>query len=334
VWAVKIALDAMGGDYAPGEIIKGAVEAVQQPGTEVILVGKMSQIKSELKGYCFPSEAITVVHVSEEIGMNEHPAAAVRHKKDSSLVVATRMVKEGQASAVVSAGSTGAQMAAALFGLGRLEGIERPAIATVLPSPKGPKVLVDSGANVDTKPQHLVQFALLGSVYASQVLKIATPRVALINIGAEPNKGNQLVVESYQLLSQERRINFAGNVEGRDILTADIDVLVCDGFVGNIILKLAEGLMLTMTEMIKEELNKNPVRMVGGLLIKSGMHELARKLDYSEYGGAPLLGVRGISMICHGSSKAKSIKNAIRIARESVESNFLEKMLAQLKVTV
>lgn len=185
---MKIAVDAMGGDYAPGEIVKGAVDAVLTLGTEVVLVGDQQQIQAELENFRYPVEAISIVHASETISMNEHPASAVRHKKDSSLVVATRLVKEGKAGAIVSAGSTGAQMAAAIFGLGRMPGIERPAIATVLPSPVGPKVLIDSGANVDTKPQYLVQFAMLGSVYARAVLGITDPKVALMNIGSEPNK--------------------------------------------------------------------------------------------------------------------------------------------------
>ncbi len=324
---MRIAVDAMGGDHAPAEIIKGAVAAAAGDKIPVILVGEESIIETELKRYRYPQEAVAILHAPEVIAMDDHPASAVRRKKDSSLVAATRLVKEGEAAAIISAGNTGAQMAAAIFAFGRLPGIERPAIATVIPSPIGPKVLIDSGANVDDKASHLVQFAYLGSRYAGQVLHIGRPRVALLSVGSEATKGTEAVIEAHQILAKTGALNFVGNVEGRDFLTADVDVIVCDGFVGNIALKLTEGIVFTIVGMIKEELKRNPLRMLGGVLVKPALRGLLCKLDYTEYGGAPLLGVNGLSIICHGSSRARAIRNAIRFANRAVQENFTESLL-------
>ncbi len=321
---MRIAVDAMGGDYAPGEIVKGSVEAAINDGIEVVLVGKEGLVRDELKKHNFPQHLITVVNASQTIEMDEHPARAVRRKKDASLVVATRLVKSGEAAAVLSAGNTGAQMAAALFELGRFPGVERPAIATVLPSPQGPKVLIDSGANVDAKAEHLVCFAYLGSAFAEGVLGISKPRVALLNIGTESTKGNDLLVKTYQLLQGTDKLYFKGNIESRDLMTADVDVIVCDGFVGNITLKAVEGIAAFLMSMMKDELSQNPLRLLGGALVKPGIKKIMKKLDYSEYGGAPLLGVDGLSIICHGSSRARAIRNAIRYAHQAAESNLLE----------
>ncbi|MGD0154322.1 MAG: phosphate acyltransferase PlsX [Thermacetogeniaceae bacterium] len=320
-----IAVDAMGGDYAPAEIVKGVVQAVNE-GAEVILVGPEELVRSELKKFRYPPSAITVRPADEIISMAEHPATAVRRKKNSSLVVATRLVKDGEAAAMISAGNTGAQMAAALFTLGRLPGVERPGIATVFPSPKGPKVLIDSGANVDAKANHLIQFAYLGSCYARQVLGISNPRVALLSVGSEPTKGTEAVIEAHQALAEKGDLRFIGNVEGRDFLTADVDVIVCDGFIGNIALKLTEGIVSTLTGLIRDELKRNPLRMLGGLLVKPAFSDLFRKLDYAEYGGAPLLGVQGLSIICHGSSRARAIKNAICFASKAVQEKLVESL--------
>ncbi|HHY40975.1 MAG TPA: phosphate acyltransferase PlsX [Syntrophaceticus sp.] len=328
---MRIAVDAMGGDYAPGEIVKGSVDAVIDDGIEVVLVGKEELIRDELKKYDYPNHLLSVVNASETIEMDEHPARAVRRKKDASLVVATRLVKSGEAAAVISAGNTGAQMAAALFELGRLPGVERPGIATVLPSPQGPKVLIDSGANVDAKAEHLVCFAYLGSAFAEGVLGIKEPRVALLNIGAESNKGNDLVVKAFQLLQGTDKLYFKGNIESRDLMAADVDVIVCDGFVGNITLKAVEGIAAVLMAMIKDELSRNPLRLFGAALVKPGLKEIKKKLDYSEYGGAPLLGVGGLSIICHGSSRARAIKNAIRYAHQAAKSNLLELIEQKLK---
>ncbi|HHW41457.1 MAG TPA: phosphate acyltransferase PlsX [Syntrophomonadaceae bacterium] len=323
---MRIAVDAMGGDYAPAEIVNGAVEAAVKDGIEIVLVGQKEKVEAELRKYSYPPEKIAVFHAPGVIDMNEHPASAVRHKKDSSIVIATKLVKDGVASAVVSAGNTGAQMAASIFILGRVSGIDRPGIATVFPSPKGPKVLLDSGANVDVKSRNLIQFAHLGSLYSRNVLGVERPRVALLNVGSEPNKGTEVVQEAYRELAQDKEINFSGNIEGREFLTADVDVIICDGFVGNVVLKLTEGLVTTMMKMVKEELKRNPLRLLGGVLVKPGFRDLFRKLDYTEYGGAPLLGIMGISIICHGSSKAKAIRNAIRFAQETAQSGFMESL--------
>lgn len=324
---MKIAVDAMGGDYAPQEVVKGAVDAVICHGMEVVLVGSEQTVRAELKKYSYPSELVSVVHASEVIGMDEHPARSVRQKKDASLVVAARLVKNGQAAALVSAGSTGAQMAASLFEMKRLPGIERPGIATVLPSPeRQPRVLIDSGANADTKFQHLVQFAYLGSVFAASVLDRQNPRIGLLNVGSESSKGSEMVVEVYKTLEAAADINFIGNIEGSQLLTADVDVIVCDGFVGNVTLKAIEGVAAALMAMMKIEMTKNPLRSIGGLLIKPGLKEIIKTLDYSEYGGAPLLGINGVSVICHGTSRARAIKNAIHFACRAVQGDLLGRM--------
>lgn len=326
---MKIAIDAMGGDYAPEEIVKGALQAAQAyPETELILVGQTERISEFLPASGRPHN-VSLREATEVIGMEEHPASAVRKKKDASIVVATRLVKEGEADAVVSAGSTGAQMAAALLGLGRIKGIERPAIGTVIPTLEGGKLLLDVGANPDAKPNHLVQYAIMGSIYAEKILGIANPRVGLLNIGAEETKGNELAQTTYPLL-KEAPINFIGNIEGRDFPYGRSDVTVCEGFVGNVVLKTTEGLAGALFKLIKEKITSTTVRKLGALAIKPGLLEVAQMLDYAEYGGAPLLGVDGISVICHGSSKQKAIYNAVRVARECVESQFIERIRQEL----
>lgn len=320
---MKIAIDAMGGDYAPEEIVKGTLRAVNAyPQVELILVGKYELIKPFLS-YTEKPHNLTFLEASEIITMDEHPANAIRKKKDSSIVVATRLVKEGKADAVVSAGSTGAQMAAALLGLGRVKGIERPAIATVLPTLAGGKLVLDVGANPDAKPSHLLQYAMMGSVYAEKILGIDNPRVGLLNIGSEESKGNELTQGTYPLL-KEAPVNFIGNVEGREVPYGKVDVVVCEGFVGNVLLKTAEGLAAALFELIKEKITSSTMRKLGALAIKPGLKEIAQTMDYAEYGGAPLLGVNGISIICHGSSKEKAIFNAIRVAQDCVKTRLTE----------
>lgn len=322
---MRIALDAMGGDYAPGEIIKGAVKAAQAyPRMEIILVGQSARINPLLANIL---KNISVLEASEVIGMDEHPAQAVRKKKDSSIVVATRLVKEKKADAVVSAGSTGAQMASALLGLGRVKGVERPGIATVLPTLAGGKLVLDVGANPDAKPEHLLQYAQMGSIYAHHIMGIENPRIALLNIGTEESKGNALTQHAYPLL-QASSLNFSGNIEGRDVPYGRADVVVCDGFVGNVVLKTAEGLAGALFELIKDKITSTPVRKLGALAVKPGLKEIARMMDYAEYGGSPLLGVNGISIVCHGSSKEKAIFNAIRVAGECAEAGLTE-LIAQ-----
>lgn len=322
---MRIALDAMGGDFAPEEVVKGAVQAAEAyPELEIILVGRGEAITSYLPAGLWPRN-VSLREAAEVIDMTEHPAQAVRKKKDASIVVATRMVKEGEAEAVVSAGSTGAQMASALLVLGRIRGIERPAIATVMPTLAGGKLILDVGANPDAKPQHLLQYALMGSIYTEKILGIRNPRVALLNIGSEEGKGNELTQNTYPLL-QERIPNFIGNLEGRDVPYGKGDVIVCDGFVGNVLLKTAEGLAGALFELIKEKITDTPLRKLGAAAVKPGLKEIAQMMDYAEYGGAPLLGVNGISIICHGSSKAKAIVNALRVAQECVQARFVDQL--------
>ncbi|KGK90499.1 phosphate acyltransferase [Desulfosporosinus sp. HMP52] len=321
---MKIAVDAMGGDHAPEEIIKGALIAAEaSPDVQIILVGQKEHMQKFLSG-SLPKN-ISLYEASEVIAMDEHPANAVRKKKDSSIVVATRLVKQGEADAVVSAGSTGAQMAAALLGLGRIKGIERPAIATILPTPEGGKLILDVGANMDATPEQLCQYGLMGSIYAAKILGISNPRVGLLNVGGEEGKGNDLTQKAYPLLKASP-VNFIGNVEGRDVPYGRSDVVVCEGFTGNILLKTAEGLAGVLFQQIKEKITSNVVRKLGALAVKPGLKEIAQMMDYAEYGGAPLLGVNGISIICHGSSKAKAITNAIRVAQECVQVRLIEQI--------
>ncbi|HUX46901.1 MAG TPA: phosphate acyltransferase PlsX [Desulfosporosinus sp.] len=325
---MRIAVDAMGGDFAPEEIIKGTLMAAERwHDLHLILVGQQERI---LPFFIDTKPTnISLVEASEEIGMDEHPANAVRKKKDASIVVATRLVKLGEADAVVSAGNTGAQMAAALLGLGRIKGSERPAIGTILPTAEGGKLILDVGANLDASPEHLCQYALMGSIYAEKILGIPNPRVGLLNIGSEEGKGNELTQKTYSLL-KVAPVNFIGNVEGRDVPYGRADVVVCEGFVGNILLKTAEGLAGVLFQLIKEKITSNLIRKLGALAVKPGLKEIAQMMDYAEYGGAPLLGVNGISIICHGSSKTKAIFNAIRVARECVQVRLIEQIRENL----
>ncbi len=323
---MKIAVDAMGGDFAPEQVVLGAIAAAKQYDCEVILVGDENKVKAELaKNPQWQDLKISIYHASDEIGMSEHPGAAVRRKKDASIVVATRLVKDGTCDAVLSAGSTGAAVASALFGLGRMKGIDRPTIATPMPTVNGVTLLLDSGANIDSKPQHLVQSALMGSIYAEYVFGIKSPRVGLLNIGEESTKGNEQALATYPLLQEMKTINFQGNAEGRDIPRGTFDVVVCDGFVGNVVLKFAEGLAKTIMKLIKETIKSGGwLAKIGAILLVPTFKKLAKKMDYAEYGGAPLLGVNGCYIICHGSSNAKAIRSAIGVANEYVKNNVLE----------
>lgn len=335
---MRVALDAMGGDFAPRELVAGAAIAVNQLDLQVLLVGQPEIIREEIAyqvqmGNIEPGRveaSLEVVPASQVIDMDEEPVFALRKKKDASIAVATQLVKEGRVDAVISAGSTGAQMVAALLILGRMPGVERPAIATVLPGLTGPKVLLDSGANTDCRPKHLEQFAMMGSAFATAVLGLNQPKVGLINVGEEESKGNELSKQTYQLLKQAP-LNFIGNVEGREILSGSADILVCDGFVGNIILKLAEGLSGTIFQLLKNELGQlNSASPTSGAALLSGLQKLKKRMDYTEYGGAPLLGVKGVSIICHGSSKAQAIYNAIRVAKESADKDLIGRLTVAL----
>lgn len=322
---MKIAVDAMGGDFAPKEVVAGAILASKRFDCEIVLVGDQAQIQEELdKNYPkWRSSTISIHHASDTVGMDEHPGVAVRRKKDSSIVVATRLVKEGKCDAVVSAGNTGAAAASALFILGRIAGIDRPSIATPIPTGKGGiTLLLDSGANVDCKPKHLSQSALMGSIYAKCMLGKKAPTVGLLNIGEEETKGNEQAQATYPILKSMKTINFKGNAEGRDITTGHFDVVVCDGFVGNIVLKFAEGLAKTLVGLAKDAIkNGGILAKLGAFLLMPALKKLGKDIDVSEYGGAPLLGVNGCCIISHGSSNAKSICSAIRQACEFVQND-------------
>ena len=325
---MKIAVDAMGGDKAPAEIVKGAILAVQKYPCEIVLVGDEKIIRGELGEVNLP---ITIRHADEVIAMGEHPADAVRNKKNSSIVVATNMVKDGECDAVLSAGSTGAAVAAAQLILRRIHGIGRPAIATPIPTPRGTTLLLDSGANVDSKPEHLIQSGIMGSLYAEHVLKIENPSVALLNIGEEETKGNEQAKETYQLLKGLKSINFAGNAEGRDIPRGKFDVVICDGFVGNVVLKFGEGLALTIMELLTEELTANGgAKLLGKELIDTTLKNMSKRFSVSENGGAPLLGVDGCCVISHGSSDARAICSAIGVTVNYVGSKIFERIKAAL----
>lgn len=309
---VVIALDAMGGDYAPAETVKGAVEAVKEhPEIKVILVGKEKEVKDELSQYTFNEENIEVVNATEIIDMGEVPTKAIREKKDSSLVVAMKLVRDEKADAVVSAGSTGAILVGGQLVVGRIKGIKRPALAPFVPSKKGFSLLIDCGANVDARPEHLLQFAQMGSVYFENVMGKKNPTVGIVNIGTEEEKGNQLVKETYPLLQECKGINFVGSVEAREIPSGGTDILVCEAFVGNVILKFFEGLAKTFLGCIKEGIMKSLRTKIGGMLIKPALKGLLKTFDVSSQGGAPLLGLKGLVVKAHGNSKSSEIKTAL-----------------------
>lgn len=309
---IKIAVDAMGGDNAPAEIVKGSVEAVNEHSNiQVLLVGQVERITEELKKYTYKEEQIKIVNATEIIEMAEPPVMAIRKKKDSSIVVAMNLVKEKEADAFVSAGSTGAVLVGGQILVGRIKGIERPPLAPLIPTAKGVSLLVDCGANVDARPSHLVQFAKMGSIYMESIMGIANPRVAIVNIGAEEEKGNMLVKETFPLLKNCSDINFVGSIEARDIPEGKADVIVCEAFVGNVILKLYEGVGSTFTKKIKEGMMSSVISKIGALLVKGKLKDTLKAFDTSQYGGAPLLGLNGLVVKTHGSSKAVEIKNSI-----------------------
>jgi len=314
---MRIALDAMGGDKAPEVTLQGALEAAKTWGHNVVLVGPKSKLEPELKRFNRSNLPVTIEEASEIVGMSEAPAEACRNKPNSSIMVGARLVAEGKADAIVSAGNSGATMTSALFHLKRLPGVSRPAIATILPTLIGHCVVLDMGANVDCKPKHLQQFAVMGAIYANEILGLHNPRVGLLSIGEEEGKGNELTTTSHELLKQTS-LNYIGNVEGRDIPLGRVDVAVCDGFVGNVVLKFGEGLGEAVFKLIKEEIKKHPMAIMSYLFLRGVFKDIRKKLDYSEYGGAPLLGVNGVTIISHGGSNVKAIQNAIHVAAEIV----------------
>ena len=319
---LTIALDAMGGDHAPKAEVEGAILAVKAHGVRVVLVGKKDVVHAELARYPeAKSLPIEVRHASEVITMEDSAARAMRAKRDSSIRVACRLVHEGIAQGVVSAGNTGAVMATSKIVLGMLPGVERPALASALPTVKGsPVVMVDVGANVDCSPRMLAQFAVMGEVYSRVIFRNATPRIGILSIGEEEHKGNELT-KSATALIKSMPLNFIGNVEGRDIYTGMADVVVCDGFIGNVALKVSEGLVEMVKLLLGEALQANSMRKAGYLLAQGAFADFRKRVDYSEYGGAPLLGVKGVTIISHGRSNANAIKNAIRVAAEFAEGN-------------
>ncbi|WP_155877680.1 phosphate acyltransferase PlsX [Desulfuromonas sp. AOP6] len=327
-----VAVDAMGGDNAPQVEVEGAVAAARKFGISIILVGDSDRLKSELGKYSTEDLDIRIQQASEVVGMSDSASDAVRKKKDSSIRVAFNLIKNGEASAVVSAGNSGATMAAGMFVLKRIGGIDRPAIATIVPNLSDQTLVLDVGGNVDCKPQHLAQFALMGEVYCRSVLGKERPRVGLLSNGEEEKKGNELSREAHRLL-RTAPFNYVGNVEGRDIYNGKTDVVVCDGFVGNVVLKVSEGLVEAVGTMLKKEMSRRFFAKIGFLLAKPAFRAFKKKVDYAEYGGAPLLGIDGVGMICHGGSSPRAIMNAINMAREAVASKTNEKLVAQLEKT-
>lgn len=323
---MKIAVDAMGGDNAPEEIVKGCMLAARElKDVKIYLIGKEDSIRKELKKKDSDSSnlPIEIINASEVIDNSESPVKAVKTKKDSSMIKGLELLKKEEVDAFISAGSTGAFMAGALLKVGRIKGIDRPALASVIPTVRGGTLLLDMGANTDVKPKNLIQFAVMGSIYASRVIGIKEPKVALLNIGKEKEKGSQLTKEAYKILSEEPYINFIGNMEARELFEEGADVLVCDGFSGNVFLKAIEGMAFTIFNLIKKEAESSFSSKIGALLLKSKFKSVISKLDYTEYGGAPFLGIKGVCIKCHGSSNAKAVKNAIRQGKIYVEQNII-----------
>jgi len=343
---IRIAIDAMGGDNAPKVLVEGAVEAVNAyDDVEIVLVGERTSVSSCLDAELGKSDAsggrgdgservwfdnrISLVHADETIGMDESPARAIRRKKNASVVVANRLCKSGKVSAVIAAGSTGAAMASSLLQMGRLKGVQRPAIMSVFPSKKNTICVIDVGANVDCKSEHLYQFGVMASIYMKQVLGYEKPRVGLLSIGEERKKGNELTIEAYGLF-EKSDLNFIGNIEGRDVFEGIADVVVCDGFVGNVLLKFGESMFGFVTYMLKRHINGRPLRKTAALMMKPVFRDIRKDMSPENYGGAPLLGVDGISIICHGNSSARAVRNAVKVARQLVIEGVNEKIKNEL----
>ena len=329
---ITIAVDAMGGDNAPRPEVEGSVLAARELGVRVLLVGQPGVVRAELAKHAPANLPIEVIAASEVITMEDHPAQAFRRKKDSSVHVATRLVREAKADGLVSAGNTGAVMTVAKFLLGTLESVDRAALAAPFPNAKGGvSVLLDVGANVDSRPEHLVQFAVMGEVYYRATFGHRRPRVGLLSVGAEEIKGNELTREVYTRLKKSA-VHFVGNVEGGDLFSGDVDVIVCDGFIGNIALKICEGLAVSIFDLLKKSLKSSLVSQVGAVLSQGAFKGLKKTIDYTEYGGAPLLGVRGVCVIGHGRSNASAVKNAIRVAAGLARARSNEKIEQELSV--
>jgi len=326
---MSIAVDAMGGDRAPFVVVEGAVEAAREHGVPVILVGDAEIVRAELAKYDTAGLPITVKHADEVVGMAEPPSQAVRRKRKSSMWIGVQLVKSGEAEAFVSAGNTGAAMAASVLSWGTLPGVERPAIAVLLPTLTGVTTMLDVGATVDCKPKHLAQFAVMGEIYARCILKRENPKVGLLSIGEEAGKGNDVIRETFAALKR-MPINFIGNLDGKEVYKGKADIVVCDGFIGNVALKISESVAEMISELLRAELTRTWRFRLGALLLKPAFANFKKTVDYSEYGGAPLLGVNGICIIGHGGSTAKAIKNAIRVAAEFSAQRVNERIVADL----
>jgi glycerol-3-phosphate acyltransferase PlsX len=316
---LRIALDAMGGEQGPEEMVAGAIQAVEESDLDVSLVGDENILNRILQNQSSVSSRLHIVHASQVVSMNESPFEAIRRKKDSSIIRAFEQIKNGEADGVVSAGNSGATMASAIKSLGRLENILRPGIASIFPTLKKPLVMMDVGANVDCRPKHLFQFGVMGAAFSDNLFQIEKPSIGLLSIGEEGGKGNVLVKSAHELF-RKSSLNFIGNVEGRDIFQGDVDVIVCDGFVGNVCLKVSEGLAEAIIAMLRTEMSKSFMAKIGYFLAKQAFGNFGKRVDYAEYGGAPLLGMNGTGIVCHGRSNAKAIKNAIRVAAEMIRS--------------
>ncbi len=327
---MRIAVDGMGGDQAPKEIVKGCIEALNDLEIDIVLVGIQDQLEEELKKYTFDAARLHIQHASELITNEDKPVHAIKSKKDSSLVVGLNMVKEGTVDAFVSAGNTGALLAGSIFKVGRIKGIDRPAIAAVYPTHKGISLLVDAGANAECKARNLLEFGVMGSIYVERVLGKSNPSIGLVNIGTEEGKGTDLIRGAHGLF-QKIDLNYIGNAEARDLPKGIVDVIVCDGFIGNVILKLTEGVAMTMFSMLKEKFTENIINKLGAAILMPSLREFKKTLDYTEYGGAPLLGVNGAVIKAHGSSNAKAIKNAIRQAKVFAEKDVVGMISSEIR---
>ncbi len=326
----RFALDCNGGDYAPLEIVRGGILASKDLGYKVLLVGDAGKIEEILKKAGeLSNPLLEVVHAPDNIDMDEPPSSAIK-RKNSSLYVGAKLVREGKAEGLISAGNTGAVLAVGKFIVGSEEEVERPAIGVALPNPKGKTILIDVGANVDSKPKHLLQFGIIGHTYAQEILGVENPRVGLLSIGEEEGKGNELVKETYPLFKQSG-LNFLGNAEGRDIYAGTFDVIVCDGFVGNIILKASESLGMTVVRMIKDEIRDSLLAKLGAFLLMPALNRFKKKADFTEYGGIPLLGAKKPVIITHGRANAKAIRNAIKVAGEFLSHDFNRKLVDNIR---
>lgn len=322
---MRVVIDGMGGDFAPSAVVKGCVDALKTIDVDIFITGPEKTIREELFQYDYDKSKITIINTNDVISTNEHPAIAIKKKKDSSLVKALFLLKEGTVDAVISAGSTGAFIAGATLYVGRIKGVKRPALAPIMPGKNGSFMVIDAGGNVDCKPEYLLQFALMGKVYYEDVMKIENPSIGLVNIGTEEEKGNELTKATYALL-KEQSFNFVGNIEPREVSNGDINVLVCDGFVGNTILKMYEGVADNILSVLKKEIMATTRGKLGGLLLKPVFKKFKKDFDYTEYGGSPLLGTKGICVKAHGSSDSKAFKNAIVQCKKVYENKVIQRI--------